>query len=236
MNLHNGEKPRATIGKNKRTLVRNEMTEEEINEVNLYAKWYRSKERRILQECKGIPLDELPEEYTEYRDKIATLRAYGLEERTTYEAIIEWLNLHENNLPRGNISSKGKQDGKLTIDELNETRLYQRWRNSPEREALEACIGIPIDELPEEYAEYKEQIQELRNHGLGLVEKTVFEKMVDWFKEHEGKMPKASYSKNGKRLKLNELTEAQQEEVRLYSLWQSSELRKVFDACKRDRY
>ena len=35
---------------------------------------------------------------------------------------------------------------------------------------------------------------------------------------------------------MNEITELQQEEVRLYSLWQSSELRKVFDACKRDRY
>ena len=37
------------------------------------------------------------------------------------------------------------------------------WIKSPERKALIACTGIPLDKLPEQYTQYKEQIATLRN-------------------------------------------------------------------------
>ena len=51
------------------------MTKEQCDEVNLRNRWYKSKERKILDEYKGKPIEEVPEEY---RDKIAKLREFGL--------------------------------------------------------------------------------------------------------------------------------------------------------------
>lgn len=53
-----------------------EMTAEEHEEIKLYKKWYRSTERKILNEYAGRSIEEVPEEY---REKIARLREYGLE-------------------------------------------------------------------------------------------------------------------------------------------------------------
>lgn len=52
-----------------------EKTEKEREEENLYAKWLKSEEKKILEEYAGQPLENVPEEYIE---KIAKLRTYGL--------------------------------------------------------------------------------------------------------------------------------------------------------------
>ena len=52
-----------------------EITEKEREERNLYAKWIRTEEKKILEEYAGQPLENVPEEY---REKIAKLRTYGL--------------------------------------------------------------------------------------------------------------------------------------------------------------
>ena len=52
-----------------------EMTEDQKTEVRLRRKWYTSKENQILEEYKGIELEEVPEEY---REKVRVLRCYGL--------------------------------------------------------------------------------------------------------------------------------------------------------------
>ncbi len=88
-------------------------------------------------------MDELPEKYQEYKEHIATLRSYGLglEEKTTYEELIEWLETHEGRMPRGHIKRNGKKvnAAEMTKEEQDERILYQRWRKTPERVALEAC-------------------------------------------------------------------------------------------------
>ena len=61
------------------------MTEEQKYERNLYANWRNSSECKALEACKGIPLDELPPEYEQYREEIATLRKYE-EQRKAKEA------------------------------------------------------------------------------------------------------------------------------------------------------
>ena len=48
-----------------------EITEKEREECNLYAKWIRTEEKKILEEYAGQPLENVPEEYIE---KIAKLR------------------------------------------------------------------------------------------------------------------------------------------------------------------
>ena len=65
-------------GKSKQ-LTRDQMTEEQKEEVKLYARWWNSNEYKILQEYAGQPIANVPEEY---REKVETLRQYGLGTKT----------------------------------------------------------------------------------------------------------------------------------------------------------
>lgn len=80
------------------------MTEEEQEEVRLYAKYIKSKEKNILDEYSEQPLENVPEEY---REKIAKLRAYGLG-KTVYEQVIEFLETHDGNLMRSTFFNERK--------------------------------------------------------------------------------------------------------------------------------
>ena len=86
---HDGKFMRTSIRRDGQYLKVNEMSKEEQEEVNLYARWRYSKEKEILEEYAGQPIENVPEEY---RDKIAKLREYGLGEKvkTTYEEVIEF--------------------------------------------------------------------------------------------------------------------------------------------------
>lgn len=64
--------------KDGKQLTRDQLTEEQREEANLYARWWKSEEYKILQEYAGQPIERVPEEY---REKIATLRNYGIEPR-----------------------------------------------------------------------------------------------------------------------------------------------------------
>ena len=46
----------------KKNLKIDEMTQEQQEEVNLYARWIKSQERKILEEYEGRPIEEIPEE------------------------------------------------------------------------------------------------------------------------------------------------------------------------------
>lgn len=94
--------------------------------------------------------------------------------------------------------------------------------------------GIPLDELPEEYKQYTEQIDSLRQHGLGLEEVPTYEEIIEWLKTHDGKMPRANISKNGVKLKRVDMTEDELEEVLLYQKWQKTPEKEALDACKRN--
>ena len=141
LDTHDGQMPSSSITVNGRTLTVEEMTDDQIYQKNLYARWGRTKEKRALDACVGIPLDSLPEEYVKYRDQIEILRGYGLGLRkpTPYEEIIEWLDSHDGQMPRGSLGKKNKKVSELTEEERFEKNLYQRWGNAPEKKALEAC-------------------------------------------------------------------------------------------------
>ena len=228
--------PNSAIYKDGKLLKRDEMTEQELYEVRLRARWNSSSIKEALEACIGIPIDELPEEYKEYKDQIEELRSYGLglKEKPVYDQIIEWLGTHNSNLPRKDIKNKGKSIpvDQLSKEEKYEVRLRGKWKSLPERKALEACIGIPIDELPDKYKKYKNQIEELRSYGLGLPEKTTYEKIVDWLKTHNSTLPRIGIFEKGRKLSRKQLSEEELYEVRLRSSWEKTKEKEAVEACR----
>ena len=140
-------------------------TEEEQAELNLSSRWRYSKEKEILEEYAGQPIENVPEEY---RDKIAKLREFGLgeKEKTIYEQVLQFLETHEGKIMRGRIAQDGKnlKRDEMTEEEQEEINLYQRWNRAEERKILEEYAGQPIENVPEEY---RDKIATLREFGLG---------------------------------------------------------------------
>ena len=212
-------------------LVVDQMTDEQKEEVNLYARWYKSDEYKILQEYAGQPIENVPEEY---REKIVTLRQYGLEpEKPTYEQVIEFIEAN-GRIMKSYFSEKG-EDGKmkqLTVDQMTEeqkeeARLYKRWIHSGEYKILQEYAGQSIENVPEEY---RDKITILREYGLEP-EKPIYEQVIE-FIEANGRIMNGYFSEkeeNGKRKKLtvDQMTEEQKEEVRLYKRWLNSNEYKI---------
>jgi GTPase SAR1 family protein len=74
LETHDGKMPKYGFGEKGKTKTANQLTEEEKGEVNLYGRWRRSEEYKILQNYVGKDISEVPEEY---REKIAKLRSFG---------------------------------------------------------------------------------------------------------------------------------------------------------------
>ena len=156
---HDGKRPRADIN----DLKRGELSEEQKREVKLADAWNRSKEKELLEQYIGIDIEDIPEEH---RKTIEMLRkgGLGLEAKTTYEQIIEWLESHNGQMPQ-RASKKGKQkiDSKdLTSEERKERNLRKRWEYSNEYKILNEYAGRPIEEVPEEF---RDKIAKLRSLG-----------------------------------------------------------------------
>ena len=52
--------------------------------------------------------------------------------------------------------------------------------------------------MPEEYQKYKEHFAVLRDYGLGLKQRNIYEELIEWLEDHDGKMPKGIIRKDGK--------------------------------------
>ncbi len=142
------------------------MNEEEKQEEKLYKRWYKSEERQILDDYKEMSIDEVPEEY---REKIKTLRSYGLG-ITTYEEMIHWLETHNGKKPRTSITKNGKWTTKeeLTDEESEEINLSARWSRSKEYEIVENYAELPIEEVPKEYREKVKILRQYRNRSYSI--------------------------------------------------------------------
>ena len=220
LETHNGELMKNQFKEGDKKINAAEMTEEQRKEVQLYDSWIRSEERKVLEEYAGNSIEEVPEEY---REKITKLREFGLgkKEKTPYEETIDFLETHDGELMQGNFEG-------LTVDLMSkeqqyEYRLYQRWRNAKERKVLEEYEEKPIEEVPEEY---REKIAKLREFGLG---KTPYEETIEFLETHDGELMQSEFAINGNRLKREEMTKEQRDEVRLYARWKKSEERKVLE-------
>lgn len=96
-----------------------------------------------------------------------------------YEEIIQWLETHDGRYPKGHIIREGRQLKKkeMSPKEKEETRLYGRWHHSQEYRGYKACKGIPLESLPTEYEQYREQIATLRRYEQIKKEKAVEKRM-----------------------------------------------------------
>lgn len=115
----------------------------------------------------------------------------------------------------------------MTEEQLREVNLNQRYYLSEERKILEEYAGQPIENVPEEY---REKIARLREFGLGKKEKTLYEQVIEFLENHNGKLMRSTISAAGKRLRNNEMTEDQKLEQSLYQRWARSEDRKILEA------
>ncbi len=232
LNNHNEIMPRKFIRNGKR-LQLEIFTKEREYEDDLCRRWNTSKLREIVNKYSEVEIENIPEEY---REKIAKLREYGLglsgtknseeNEPTIYEQLLEWLETHNGKMPSGQVRKNGilLSISEMSKEEIKQVRLYSAWRRSDERKILHEYVGIPIEEVPEEY---REKIATLRKYNLDAnAEKykvTVWQELMEWLENHNGKMPRDSImSEDRKRLSISEMTEEEKYEKKLCRRWYNS--------------
>ena len=186
------------------------MTEEERKETKLYARWWKCPERKILDEYVGKPIGEVPEKY---RDRIKVLRDYGLglEVKSTYEEIIEWLEEHEGKMPRSGLGKNGKVLVRIemTEEERKETKLYTRWWRCPEKKILDKYAERQIEEVPEKYREKIARLRELGQLGTKKDDK-IKTRMKKAVSKHVGNNKETREELDGKQ----EIDLAQEDEIK----------------------
>lgn len=230
LETHNGIKPRFQIARDGKRLKTKDMTLEEKRERSLVSRWYRSQEYKVFKACEGIPLEELPPEYEQYKEQIATLRGYEQKKPTVCEEMIQWLETHDGLYPRNNIYKNGKylKVREISAEEKEEISLYRRWRTSEEYKAFKACEGISLAELPAEYKQYREQIATLRRcEKIGI-----FEEIIQWLETHDGRYPRSSIFRDGRHLTIEEMSTEERKERNLCARWYRSQEYKAFKACE----
>lgn len=196
-----------------------DMTEEQLEEKKLYDAWVRSEEKKLLEKYEEVPVEEIPES-EEIKEKIKTLREYGLG-ITLYEEYINFLKKY-NRTPRQGIRRNGRTLGKdeITEEQRYEKSLHYRWGKSEIREISDIYSGQSIEFVP---IEFRKKISELREFGIGTRDvRPLFERMVDFAKEHKGRTPYV-YAK----FSPDELPDELYNERLLGNEWNTSELKKM---------
>ena len=226
---NDGRMMSSEIKENGRALRRSEMTEEQIEEINLHSRWNYSNERKILEKYKEQPIENVPEEY---RDKITKLRML-IKKKTIYEEIVEFLENHDGRMALGSIKIEGKhlKRSQMTEEQKREVSLYDKWRRSKEKEILEKYAGQPIENIPKEY---RDKIAKLREFGLGVKKKTTYEEVIEFLKTHDGRMMSGNFrdKTTGKILRAFEMTKEQQEEVNLYAKWKRQKEKEILEVYR----
>ena len=192
------------------------MTEEQRCERRLYAKWYRSAEKQIVDKYAGVPIEKVPEEYKAIVKQVRKY-GYGIEEKLTdYQMVMQFCEKN-GRLPRGYSGRKATP----TKEQYCERRLYDRWYKSPEKQIVDKYAGIPTEKVPEEY---KAIVEQVRKYGYGIEEKLTGYQMVIKFCEKKGRLPR------GCRGTKATLTEERFYEKILYSnSWLRSAEKKIVD-------
>ena len=205
----NGRLPKQVVG-TKATL-----TEEQIYENNLYARWCRCDEKQLVDKYSGVPIEKVPEEYKSIVEQVRSY-GYGIEEKlTTYQKVIQFCEKNEI-LPKQVVGTKAT----LTEEQIYENNLYARWCRCDEKQLVDKYSGVPIEKVPEEY---KSIVEQVRSYGYGIEEKlTTYQKVIQ-FCEKNGRLPKQVVGTKAA------LTEEQLYEKNLYGSWLRSDEKKLID-------
>ena len=205
----NGRLPKQVVG-TKATL-----TEEQIYENNLYARWRRCDEKQLVDKYSGVPIEKVPEEYKSIVEQVRSY-GYGIEEKlTTYQKVIQFCEKNER-LPKQVVGTKAT----LTEEQIYENNLYARWRRCDEKQLVDKYSGVPIEKVPEEY---KSIVEQVRSYGYGIEEKlTTYQKVIQFCEKNE-RLPKQVVGTKAA------LTEEQLYEKNLYGSWLRSDEKKLID-------
>ena len=192
------------------------MTEEQRCERRLYAKWYRSAEKQIVDKYAGVPIEKVPEEYKAIVKQVRKY-GYGIEEKLTdYQMVMQFCEKN-GRLPRGYSGRKATP----TKEQYCERRLYDRWYKSPEKQIVDKYAGIPTEKVPEEY---KAIVEQVRKYGYGIEEKLTGYQMVIKFCEKKGRLPRGC---RGTKATLTE--ERYYEKILYANSWLRSAEKKIVD-------
>ena len=203
----NGRLPKQVVG-TKATL-----TEEQIYENNLYARWCRRDEKQLVDKYSGVPIEKVPEEYKSIVEQVRSY-GYGIEEKlTTYQKVIQFCEKN-GRLPKQVVGTKAA----LTEEQLYEKNLYGSWLRSDEKKLIDKYIGTPIEKIPE-----KDRVIVEQARYYGIEEKLTFYQEVIRFCEKNGRVPRAVHGTKAA------LTEEQLYEKNLYYRWRRSDEKQLVD-------
>ena len=198
----NGRLPKQVVG-TKATL-----TEEQIYENNLYARWCRCDEKQLVDKYSGVPIEKVPEEYKSIVEQVRSY-GYGIEEKlTTYQKVIQFCEKN-GRLPKQVVGTKAA---------LTEKNLYGSWLRSDEKKLIDKYIGTPIEKIPE-----KDRVIVEQARYYGIEEKLTFYQEVIRFCEKNGRVPRAVHGTKAA------LTEEQLYEKNLYYRWRRSDEKQLVD-------
>ena len=205
----NGRLPRGIRG------TKATYTEEQLYENNLYYRWRRSDEKKLVNKYVGIPIEGISEED---RDIVEQVRSYGygIEEKlTAYQEVMQFCEKN-GRLPQEIHGTKVT----LTEEQMYEKNLYHRWRISDEKKIVDKYVGIPTEKIPEEDRDIVEQV---RSYGYGIEEKLTGYQVVRQFCEKNGRLP------IGYKGTKATLTEEQLYEKNIYDRWRRSAEKQIVD-------
>ena len=203
----NGRLPKQVVG-TKATL-----TEEQIYENNLYARWRRCDEKQLVDKYSGVPIEKVPEEYKSIVEQVRSY-GYGIEEKlTTYQKVIQFCEKN-GRVPRVVHGTKAA----LTEEQLYEKNLYGSWLRSDEKKLIDKYIGTPIEKIPE-----KDRVIVEQARYYGIEGKLTFYQEVIRFCEKNGRVPRAVHGTKAA------LTEEQLYEKNLYYRWRRSDEKQLVD-------
>ena len=189
------------------------LTEEQIYENNLYARWRRCDEKQLVDKYSGVPIEKVPEEYKSIVEQVRSY-GYGIEEKlTTYQKVIQFCEKN-GRVPRVVHGTKAA----LTEEQLYEKNLYGSWLRSDEKKLIDKYIGIPIEKIPE-----KDRVIVEQARYYGIEGKLTFYQEVIRFCEKNGRVPRAVHGTKAA------LTEEQLYEKNLYYRWRRSDEKQLVD-------
>ena len=189
------------------------LTEEQIYENNLYARWRRCDEKQLVDKYSGVPIEKVPEEYKSIVEQVRSY-GYGIEEKlTTYQKVIQFCEKN-GRVPRVVNGTKAA----LTEEQLYEKNLYGSWLRSDEKKLIDKYIGTPIEKIPE-----KDRVIVEQARYYGIEGKLTFYQEVIRFCEKNGRVPRAVHGTKAA------LTEEQLYEKNLYYRWRRSDEKQLVD-------
>ncbi len=223
----NNRKPRACFCKNGKKLSLKDLEPEQKREINLYLKAQK------YQLLTFMPKDASEE----YKDTIKKIREL-LREITIkkdLEQAQEYLKFIEENgrEPSGAFAQKGKtiKSKYLTESQKAEKLLYNRWRNCNINLIYQQNLYESIEKVPEEYREIVAKVREVYKELERKKYDSVIDEYIEYVKKNK-RYPRSCSYDNHKQLTMEEMTEEQRKEVRLYQKLYSTGLREIIILCE----